>query len=198
MTAKIIKGLGVAAALGMAVMPLAAFAATDSKEAEVTVTINPSIALALDNTKGNATLNANESTAATGHAYKDNFYTVAKVSTNAAAGYTVSVKDKEADASLILNSDNKIPAAAGEPAAATATWAVKDSTGAWVAMPASTATNGVITKTVSALSVPVSGAIAEGQANSGQSKIEYAVSSGDHTVLSGAYSTTVVVTATTN
>ncbi len=186
MTAKIIKALGVSAALGVAAMPLTTFAANSAAaEGDVTVTINPTISMTLDSSKATATLDPNT-------VKSSDFYTTAKVSTNAAKGYTLSVKDKNTDSALFLNGDTsatqKISAAAGEPTAATATWAVKDSNDDWVAMPASGSTALTI-KNSGAKTAPVSDEA---------TNIEYAVSSGNSTIISGTYKTTVVVTATVN
>jgi len=185
MTAKIIKALGVSAALGVAAMPLTTFAANPTAEGDVTVTINPAISMTLDSTNATATLDPNT-------VKSSNFYTTATVSTNATKGYTLSVIDKNADSALFLNGDTgatqKISAAAGQPTAATATWAVKDSNNAWVAMPDSEDT-ALIIKNSGAQTTPVSNEA---------TNIEYAVSSGNSTIVSGTYKTTVVVTATVN
>ena len=194
MTAKIIKALGVSAMLGFSAMPLCAFA-VNPDDAEVQVTINPSISMTLTN---HATVSLDTNTTKIGKS--DSFYSEVKVSTNAMNGYTVSVKEKsDGDAKADLKNAATgavIEAKDGEPVAGVATWAIKSAaTGSaattYKAVPGKDATGLVL--------------VNKGMSNATSktyvddiTDVEYAVSSGNSTIPSGTYVTTITYTATAN
>lgn len=99
-----IAGLSVIAFAGVAVLPLTTYAADPvSKDVTVSVTVNSTISLDLGGSSA-ATV-ANNST-------NTGLYTTATVSTNNAAGYTLTFKDKDSNTSLVSGGNN-IPSATG-------------------------------------------------------------------------------------
>lgn len=112
---KIIAALGVIAGLGVAALPIGAFAAS-TQEVTVKVNIDSSISLGVDQAMTQVTMAPNQ-------ADSTSLKTKLTVATNNAAGYKLEVKDKDADTSL-KSGANSIPAAASVTAG-TAAWNVK-------------------------------------------------------------------------
>lgn len=194
MTAKFIKALGVAAALGVSAMPLTTFA-TNPDNADVEVTINPSISMTLTN-HASVSLDTN----ATKIGKTDGFYSNIKVSTNSMYGYNVTVKeasDGDTTADLKNATTGKaITAADGTPVASVATWAIKSSaTGS-----AATTYKAVPGKSADGL-VLINKGISTSETKTyvdDETDVEYAVSSGNSTIPSGTYVTTITYTAAAN
>ncbi len=183
MTAKIIKALGVSAALGVAAMPLTTFAVTPATaDATVNVTINPTISLAL-------TANSTSTSLDPGTADITNMSIEAKVSTNAKGGYTLTLRDKDETTDLVhaTLTSFKIPTSTATPEAGTKSWAVKGGAiSSWTAMPKSTET---------ALTIKSATALTNAVINNEATTTQYGVGL-DSSLASGTYSDTVVYTAT--
>lgn len=183
MTAKIIKTLGVSAALGVAAMPLTTFAVDPvTADATVNVTINPSISMALDTNSASTAIDLSQADLTT-------MKIKAKVSTNAKGGYTLKLNDKDTDTDLKHASlaAFKISTSAATPTAGTSSWAVKGGEVTnWAAMPASNGT---------ALTLKSAVALTNAVINEEETETTYGVASGND-LASGTYSDTVVYTAT--
>ena len=184
MTAKIIKALGVSAALGIAAMPLTTFAVDPATgDADVSVTINPSISMTLDTSSVSTAIDLSAADITT-------MKIKASVSTNARGGYTLELNDQDTDTALrheTLNSPYKIDTSAAAPTAGTSSWAVKGGEVTnWTAMPASNGT----ALTLKSAAAPTNGII-----SNEQTEVTYGVASGND-LASGTYSDTVVYTAT--
>lgn len=112
---KIIAALGVIAGLGVAALPIGAFA-VGSQDVTVKVNIDSSISLGADQ-------NLTQVSMAPNQADSTSLKTKLTVTTNNAAGYKLEVKDKDTDTSL-KSGANSIPAAASVTAG-TAAWNIK-------------------------------------------------------------------------
>ncbi len=183
MTTRIIKALGIVAALGVSTMPLASYAADNATaEATVNVTINEAISMTIDQTNNSVTLDPNGSdTASIQH--------IVKVSTNAKGGYSLTLKDKDTDTNLTLSGTSfAIPTSDTAPDTGGKTWGVKNGT-TWLAMPKSTET---------AISLKTAEALTGSTVYVNDSTtVTYGVAV-DETLASGTYTDTVVYTATAN
>lgn len=145
---KIIAALGVVAGLGVSTLPLTSYAAESHQTVSVTVESNISVGV---------TPSGSVSLAPNGVALDQLKHTI-KVSTNNLNGYTLTVKDKDADTALVHSTKTsiKIPSTDATPTSGTSSWAVQTAaayTGmtsglntSWKAMPASTASGLIIKK----------------------------------------------------
>lgn len=121
---KIIAGLGVAAALGVAAMPFAgAFAlaptpgaTSESENVEVEVIIDSAIALDVDAAKVSVNMDTNDK--------DETMQTVATVSTNDLDGYTLTVKDSDTTTALTSAASDTIPTGTSI-VAGTSAWGIK-------------------------------------------------------------------------
>ena len=110
---KIIAGLGVAAALGIAALPVAGTFA-ESANVDVTVTVGATIAISADS-PATVSMNPNQK--------KSSNAANVMVSTNNTGGYMLTVKDGDTNTNLVnANANDVIPAADGELNAGTAGW----------------------------------------------------------------------------
>ena len=99
-TKQMFVGLGVVAALGAAVVPMASYAVTDNDSSTVNVSlrVGSTISMSLDgDTINPAILTSEDSQDQT---------TVATISTNSATGYTLSAETSSADGSLVGTDEN--------------------------------------------------------------------------------------------
>ena len=112
---KIIAGLGVATALGIAALPVAGtFAADNSASVNVTVNVGATIAISADS-PATVSMTPNEKTSS-------NAANV-RVSTNNTGGYMLTVKDGDTNTNLVnANANDVIPAVDGALNAGTAGW----------------------------------------------------------------------------
>ena len=188
-----IKVLGVAAALGVAAMPLCSYADSISGKVQIDVTLPGSISLKLDDhaVSGSGVISTTSASVEAMSADLTSMSTSAKVSLNQAGGsYTLTLIDEDNDTSLkhaTLN--DKIDTAAGTPTAGTASWAVSIDGGTnWIAMvPQSGTPIEVASKTAA------SGAVF----NDDETVIKYGVATSG-AIAAGTYSDTVVYTVTAN
>lgn len=109
---KIIAGLGVATALGVAALPVAGTFA-ESASVDVTVNVGSTIAISADSPAA-VTMNPDQKTSS-------NAANVT-VSTNSLNGYTLSVKDADSNTALVNGNGDTIPALGGALSAGTAGW----------------------------------------------------------------------------
>lgn len=121
---------GIVAALGIIVLPLTSYAASDTKDVTVTVRVGTGIQLTVD---GDKMINMNSGE------FNEATTTTANVKTNNATGYNLTVADQDTNNALVKGGDN-IPAQSGQPVAGTAGWAIKGgAVGTYTAVPISTA-----------------------------------------------------------
>lgn len=169
---KIIAAIGVIAGLGVAALPVGAFAVS-TQDVTVKVNIDSSISLGVDQ-------NTTQVTMAPNQADSSSLKTKLTVSTNNAAGYKLEVKDKDADTSL-KSGTNTIPAAAAV-SAGTAAWNVKGGDKVFQSGAAITAADQLVTES----SAP---------AASAQTDMTYGVSTSSNQA-SGTYQDVITYTAT--
>lgn len=169
---KIIAALGVIAGLGVAALPIGAFAAS-TQEVTVKVNIDSSISLGVDQAMTQVTMAPNQ-------ANTTSLKTKLTVATNNAAGYKLEVKDKDADTSL-KSGTNTIPAAASV-AAGTSAWNVKGGDKIFQSGAAITAADQLVAES----SAPVASA---------QTDMTYGVSTASNQA-SGTYQDVITYTAT--
>ena len=114
---RIVATLGIAAALGIASMPIATYAAaTDSKNVTVKVNVASVIALSADSTSTEITMNPN-------NVNTTGLKTKLTVATNNKNGYKLTVKDVDSTTAMTsADTTETIPATAGVLTAGTAGW----------------------------------------------------------------------------
>ncbi|MDO4759403.1 MAG: hypothetical protein Q4A30_01280 [Candidatus Saccharibacteria bacterium] len=191
---KIIAALGVVAGIGVAALPLSTFAA-NTADVTVKVMIGEQLSLSMDLAASDT-----EQTMTASEIKTDEMKSTAKVSTNHAAGYTLTVIDKDTNTALVNESNPSatIPAIAVEGAlsSGTAAWGLQVdsaypgttiSTAQWSPIPASTST---------ALVVRNSGALATAVSDEA-SVVKYGVSTAAGQA-SGTYSDIITYTVTAN
>jgi len=185
---------GVLGVLGIAALPVASYAETDTDDVTVNVQVSSTLNLVCS---GNYTHNygpaSNAADVNDGVAIGTTPTGTCAVTSNDAAGYTLTVASASTNTNLVhtVNSALTIPTAAGLPAAGTPAWAINvsnpqvDGTSGvnWLAMPASDATP-ITVATTSA-------------AGNGSHPYSFATSIAS-TTASGTYSATVRFTATSN
>ena len=127
-TTKIIATLGVVAGLGVAALPMGAFAADSAatQEVEVTVTIGESISIAIDGDGTGTYTDPNISVDMEQNSISEDQYSTISISTNSENGYKLTVKDSDDNTSLLNADDGVSTIPAGTSiAAGTAAWAIK-------------------------------------------------------------------------
>ncbi len=99
-TKKMFVGLGVVAALGVAIVPMTSYAVTNSDSANVNVAlkVGSTISMALDSNKIEPAILTSQSS--------EDQTTTASVTTNSGAGYTLSARTSSSDGSLIGDTSN--------------------------------------------------------------------------------------------
>ena len=178
---KIVAALGVVAGLGIAALPLGTFAATDSKNVEVELTVQSAINISSSSdSKCSATMLPGQTATCT-----------AKIgyATNNAAGMTLTLKDADTDTNLVHADDSTATIATGADAVAAGTekWNVSGGLLSNAAMVASTGT---------ALTVASENGPVDKSASANMITMTYNFSTAANTK-SGVYSDIVTYTATT-
>ena len=112
----IVATLGISTALGVATLPIATFAASDSASVAVKVNVNSVIALSVDNTSTEVTLSPS-------NVNTTGLKTKVTVATNSKNGYKLTVKDADTTTAMTsTDTTETIPAVAGTLTAGTAGW----------------------------------------------------------------------------
>ena len=115
-TKKLFMGLGVAAALGAAIVPMASYAASDSGNVAVALNVGSTISMSLDSTNVTETLSGADSSAAK--------TTTATVTTNSVSGYNLSASTSSDDGSLSSNDGDVIAYVGSNFGSETEGWAL--------------------------------------------------------------------------
>lgn len=174
---KIIAGLGVATALGIAALPVAGTFAADPASAtanvDVTVNVGATIAIATDGPAA-VSMTPNQTASSTG---------TVTVSTNNLGGYKLSVKDADSDLALKTAGD-EIPALGGTLTAGTAGWNIS---GGSLSNTAIKATDQTVKENTNSANAAISNEVTSMTYN-------FATKNGQ---LQGQYVDTIVYTATT-
>lgn len=172
---KMFIGLGAVAVLGAAIVPMASYAASDSKNVNVALKVGSTISLSLTGTEiGPSIFNSSSSTDLT---------TVASVTTNSATGYSLAASTLSADGALVDGGISKSISYVGSSfASEDEGWALS------VGGTYKDITDGNKINDLASSSTPVDG---------DSTTIGYNFKTAGDTV-SGEYSTTLTYTATTN
>lgn len=118
---KTIAALGVVAGLGVAALPLASYAATDSLDTPITVTASLVDAISIESSANS--INTMSLTA--GGSVVDSNQLDITVVTNATNGYTVSIEDGDEKTALVGTGSNNETIGAANPAQGTSAWGYK-------------------------------------------------------------------------
>lgn len=175
-TKKMFIGLGAAAALGAAIVPMASYAASDSSNVTVNLNVGSTISMSVDSSSIADNLSGADSS--------NGESTTATVTTNSVNGYALSATTSSADGSLI-SGDNAIAYVGSGFESATEGWALSVAGGAGQEF------KDITGNTISGLgsaSAPV---------DNDESVVTYNFKTNGDTV-SGTYTTTLTYTATTN
>lgn len=189
---KTIAALGVVAGLGVAALPLSSYAATQQMDVSANVLNSIAVSTSVDGEAGaKGTLSLGDVTPGSTEVTKTVDVTV---STNSTAGYNLTLRDADADNSLIntdtaITEKNKIPAGTDVQKGSTA-WGVQGGalgTDEWRAVPVSTASP-LTLKNFGAGTAPTDG--------KDVTTVTFGVSVAEGAVAAGTYTSTVVFTAT--
>ena len=118
---KTIAALGVVAGLGVAALPLASYAATDSLETPITVTASLVDAISIESSADS--INTMSLTAG-GPVVSSNQLDITVI-TNATNGYNVTIEDGDENIALVGTGSNDETIAAGNPSQGTSAWGYK-------------------------------------------------------------------------
>lgn len=176
---KTIAALGVVAGLGVAALPLSSYAA-QSQPVTLTAVIDSNISITAEDTEvsvGTVMVGGEVAKASTD----------VTVTTNSATGYTLQIKDEDANTNMTNNANLDAVIPAGSPAKGTSAWGVSVDDGAeWKAV---TADGIELAKSSTAAS--------EDDLFTGTTTVTFGVSAATGQA-SGTYKDTVVFVATTN
>ena len=113
---KMVVGLGLTTALGVATLPIATFAASDTSSVTVKVNVNSVIALSADSNSTEVTMNPSSVNTTA-------LKTKLTVATNNKNGYKLTVKDADSTTAMTSGDTTEtIPAVSGTLTAGTAGW----------------------------------------------------------------------------
>lgn len=177
-TKKLFMGLGVAAALGAAVVPMASYAASDSSNVAVALNVGSTISMSLDSASVTETLSGADSSAVK--------TTTATVTTNSVSGYNLSASTSSDDGSLASNDGETIAYVGSNFGTETEGWALS--------IPGESDT--VVFKDIAGNVIAGLGGAAA-PVDDDESVITYNFKT-DGATVSGTYETTLTYTATTN